>query len=115
MVGLVIVVAGLSLIFGAKALSSKLLKIALGLVLVLSFLPGLITRVQHGSPSAPGPDVPPVAARILAGAAALAAFGFAAWKLRAWRARAREAARHRHGAPRERDRPRPPLRRGTRR
>jgi hypothetical protein len=110
MIALLVALAGFAVIFGANGLAERLTRIVVGLVLIVTFLPGVLARAERalrdlprsGLPELPRP--PGLAVAFLVVAAA----GFAAWKLRAFRARRHEALLRRHGTPRDRSLPPPP-------
>lgn len=106
MIAILIVLAGYCLIFGARGLAEKMLRVAAGLVLILTFLSGLLSRcdVRLGSAPRPSWSVPSWAIAI----PILVVLGYVAWKTRAWRSRRREALAKRDGAPRDRSLPPPP-------
>jgi len=106
MIAIIVVLVGYAIIFGAKGVVERLVKVAVGLVLMVTFLPGIVTRAGaalHGVTLGDLPGLPH--AELLLPALGLAALGLAAWKLRAFLARRREALARRHGAPRDRERP----------
>jgi hypothetical protein len=110
MIALIIVVIGYCLMFGAKGLGERLVRGALGLILVLSFLPGVLARCGRALPSLPAmPEGPGGLLGTLFVAGVIALIGFVAWRTRAARARAREERRRLHGSPRERALPQAPV------
>ena len=109
MLVILLMVAGLALIFGAKDLAGQIVKGVLGAILVLtaipcfvesctSALPGVSTS---GSSSARG-------GMFLLLVITLVVIGFLAWRRRADRAKARDLWARRHGAPRARALPAAP-------
>lgn len=97
MIALLLAVAGLLYVAGARAESARLLRLALGLGFALSFLTCLLGQCASGEAA--------IGREHLAGSlavAALALIGLLAWRLREARARAREARRRSNGQPRER-------------
>jgi len=104
-VALVVVLAGFAMIFGAGDFAKKALRTVAGLIIVLSFLPGLVEQlgthtVRSTSHRHTGSTTPYLLAVVVG---VLALIGFVAWQTRAVRARRREEERRLHGAPRERD------------
>jgi len=107
---LFIVAAGYLLIFGAGTLAERALKIAAGLALILSVLPGLIAAVSGNAPSLGcqgSGDVPAVASSVGL-VVLLAGVGLALWRARGLLAKRREATARRWGSPRDRSAPPPP-------
>lgn len=110
MIALLIVIAGYCLIFGARGAFDKLLRSAVGLILILTFLPGLLIRCEHevSRLEVPRPDFEfDIAAWILA-VLGLGLIGGLAWKLRPVLAKRRESRLRRDGHPRGRALPPPP-------
>jgi hypothetical protein len=110
MLALILLAAGLALVFGAKDLAGRLAKGALGVVLVLLAIPCVIQSCVC-SLRGKGADGLASALGDLSGLAfmvALAILGFGAWRRRTERARASELWAKRNGTPRSRALPTPP-------
>jgi len=105
MIAVLIVIAGFALIFGAGDFTRKAMRTVAGLIIVLSFLPGLIERLARDAalPSAHRHAGDTTMYVVISSVCLLALVGFVAWRTRAARARRREEERRLHGAPRERD------------
>ena len=103
---LFIVAGGYFLMFGAGNLAERALKIAAGLALILSVLPGLIASVGAWVGGG-GLDAPAWLADLLV-VLALAGVGLFAWRARDLFSRRREARARAWGSPRERATPPPP-------
>jgi len=106
-INILLIVAGLCVIFGARGLAEKVLRTVAGLVLVVTLLPGVLLGL-----SGPTPFVLPAGRTVTMIVAAivlcLVAIGAVAWRTRAYFARRRQEARGRSAAPRERALPAPP-------
>jgi len=107
---ILLVLAGIALIFGAKDSAGKIVKGVLGIVLALAALPCLLKScsclVAERENEIPASLAHGLLAIILL--AALAIIGLIAWRRRADRARSREIWAKRNGAPRARALPAPP-------
>lgn len=109
MLVILIMVAGVALMFGAKDFASQIAKGVLGAVLALAVIPCLAescTRAMPGA-SAAGSALASGGLFLLV-AVVLAAIGFLAWRRRADRTKARELWARRNGASRVRALPPPP-------
>lgn len=110
MVAALIVFVGIAIMVGKSDVAMKLAHALVGLVLVLSFAPGLIASVSGELPSlgcqglgdVSGAASGAVLVVLLAGA------GLALWRARGLFAKRREAAARRWGSPRDRSAPPPP-------
>ena len=108
MIALLGVLAGLCIIFGAKGFAERILSDVAGLILVVTFLTGLLARCSGlHLDFAPALQVG-VALLAVVTMFFLAAIGFLAWRTRAYSARRREEVRKRSSAPRERALPAAP-------
>ena len=111
MTAILVVLVGVAIMVGKDDFAMKLAKALVGLVLVLSFAPGVIASLdagasQHGCPSAGAlSDVAGIAVL----AVALAGIGLALWKARGLFAKRRDDAARRSSSPRDRVAPPPPL------
>jgi len=107
---ILLMLAGVALIFGAKDSAGKIVKVVLGIVLALAALPCLLKScsclITEGESEIPGSLAHGLLAIVLL--AALAIIGLIAWRRRAERARAHEIWAKRNGAPRARALPAPP-------
>lgn len=110
MTALLIVLVGIAIIVGKDDVAMKLAKALVGLVLVLSFAPGLIARVDLGSLSSGchGTGALSEAASVAAIAVLLSGIGLALWKARGLFAKRRDETARRWGSPRDRAAPPPP-------
>jgi hypothetical protein len=107
---LLLVLAGIALIVGAKDFAGKVMKGLLVAVLALAMLPCLLDAccchgIERGGRSPGGSTTGPWSVLILV---VLAVAGLIAWRRRSDSARAREALARRHGSPRVRALPPPP-------
>jgi hypothetical protein len=111
MTALLIVLVGIAIIVGKDDVAMKLAKALVGLVLVLSFAPGLIMSVDSRLPSAGcrGTGALSEAASVVAIAVLLSGVGLALWKARGLLAKRKEDAARRWASPRDRAAPPPPL------
>jgi len=110
MLAILLVLAGLALVFGAKDLAGRLAKGALSVVLVLLAIPCVIQSCVC-SLRGKGADGLASAVGNLSGLGimvALAILGFGAWRRKTERARASELWAKRNGTPRARSLPSPP-------
>lgn len=110
MTALLIVVVGIAIMAGKDDVAMKLAKALVGLVLVLSFAPGLIASVDTASLNS-GCRGARKLSDVASGAAVLvllAGVGLALWKARGLLAKRREEAARRWGSPRDRAAPPPP-------
>jgi len=110
MVTLFVVAAGYCLIFGAKDAAWRLVRAAAGLVLVLSFLPGMIAQCSGaadettiGNPNLDLAWLEPIWVILV-----LSLTGYVLWKLKPSHERRRQLRAQRDGRPRERAVPPPP-------
>lgn len=110
MTALLIVLVGIAIIVGKDDVAMKLAKVLVGLVLVLSFAPGLIASAGSGSWSSGchGTGALSEAASVAAIAVLLSGVGLALWKTRGLFAKRRDEAARRWGSPRDRAAPPPP-------
>lgn len=110
MTAVLIVLVGIAIIVGKDDVAMKLAKALVGLVLVLSFAPGLIARADLGALSSGchGTGALSEAASVAAIAVALSGIGLALWKARGFLAKRREEAARRWSSPRDRAAPPPP-------
>jgi hypothetical protein len=103
-IALLVVLVGFALILGKNDLAEKGLKVLVGLVLVLSFLPGLLARFDtkgaRWRPTTPDLSAPWLRQALLV--VLLAGVGLFAWRARALFARRRDERRQRSSSPRER-------------
>lgn len=110
MVTLLIVFVGIAIMVGKGDLAMKLAHALVGLVLVLSFAPGLIASLNSELPSFGCQGLGEVSG--LASSAILvvllAGAGLALWRARGLLAKRREATARRWGSPRDRSAPPPP-------
>ncbi len=105
---LLLVLAGIGFIVGAKDFAGKLLKGVLGVVLVLATLPCLLKEcccLVERNGSTTGDTTRGVWIILLF--VVLAVAGYIAWVRRSDSARARESIARRHGSPRPRALPQP--------
>ena len=121
MVVLIMVIAGYAIIFGSRGAFDKILHVVVGLVLMLTFLPGLLIWLQHELSTLPDVNVNvrisrPILDIDLGGIietiikfAALALIGVLAWRLRPWLARRKAERIRRNSGPRTRALPPPPV------
>lgn len=110
MAAVLIVAVGIAIMVGKDDLAKKLSHALVGLVLALSFAPGVIASVDAALPSL-GCQGAEAAAGLASGAVLfvlLAGVGIALWKARGFFAKRREAASRRWGSPRDRSAPPPP-------
>ncbi len=110
MVTLLVVLVGFSIILGKDDLAKRLVQVMVGLVLVLSFLPGLLAR-NEGDPTAFGCaalDATTDTALTIVLVVFLAGVGATLWRMRALIAKHREGEAKRWSAPRDRVAPPPP-------
>ena len=110
MVTVVIVAIGIAIMVGKTDFATKLAHALVGLVLVLSFAPGLIASVNADLPSF-GCEGPGDVSGVASSAALfvlLAGVGLALWRARGVVAKRREASARRWGSPRDRSVPPPP-------
>lgn len=107
---LVLIAIGFALILGQRDFAKALVKPFVGLILVLSFLPGFLDRmlasVSTASDESAGSGWTWLAVLCFA---LFAVLGFVLWRRREASARARELARRRDGHPRRRALPPPPF------
>ena len=110
MFALLVMVAGIAFMFGAKDFATRVLKGILGAVLVISVVPCVARSCASCVPGLDGTSLAPAASAfsMLIVVAVLAVVGFIAWRRRADRAKAREMWARRNGAPRTRALPAPP-------
>lgn len=111
MVALVVALIGFALVLGKNDLAERGLKVLAGLVLILSFLPGLAARADFSASGCRSQVAPGDGARWLIDAlafVALAGIGLAAWRMRSLFAKRRENAARAWGSPRDRAQPPPP-------
>jgi len=109
MLAILLVVAGLALMFGAKNLAGQIVKGVLGAILVLATVPCLVEScacVLSGA-STSGPHWASGGLFFLL-VITLVVVGFFDWRRRVDRAKARELWARRNGAPRARALPAPP-------
>jgi len=106
MIAVIIVLAGFAVIFGTKNVFDRLIRLAVGLAILLPFIPGMVSRVWwvlYGIRPAAGTGSTFEWAFVLVLACiCVTIIGFLAWKSRSWRARGIEAERRKHGRPRDR-------------
>lgn len=110
MVALVVVLIGFALVLGKNDLAERGLKILAGLVLVVTFLPGLSARADFSASGCRSQIAPGDGARWLIDAlafAVLAGIGLAAWRMRSLFAKRRESTARAWGSPRDRALPPP--------
>jgi hypothetical protein len=110
MLAVLLMLAGVAFMVGAKDFAGKIAKGVLGIVLILTAIPCLVQSCAcflPGTGAAKSPS-PPTVSRFLLMMVALVAVGLVAWRRRAERARARELWVRRNGAPRNRALPAPP-------
>jgi hypothetical protein len=110
MFALLVMVAGIAFMFGAKDFATRVLRGVLGAVLVVAVVPCV---ARSCASCLPGLDRTSQASAssglsMLILATVLAVIGFVAWRRRADRAKAREMWARRNGAPRTRALPAPP-------
>jgi hypothetical protein len=109
-IALLVVLVGFALILGKNDLAEKGLKVLVGLVLVLSFLPGLLARLDTKGArwhlTAPDLSTPWLGQALLV--VLLAGVGLFAWRARALLARRRDERQRRSSTPRERALPQAP-------
>lgn len=108
MLAILLMLAGLALIIGAKDLAGEIVKKVVGAVLVLAAIPCFVESCTSALPKVPASG----SSSALGGIFFLLVFtlvviGFLAWRRRADRAKARELWARRHGAPRARALPAP--------
>ena len=110
MLALLVMVAGLALVAGAKDFAGRVLKGVLGAVLVIAVAPCLARSCASCVPGLGKTSLASASSAfsLLILAAVLAVIGFVAWRRRAERAKAREMWARRNGAPRARALPTPP-------
>jgi hypothetical protein len=103
-----LVVAGVALVFGAKDIAGQVVKGVLGAALVLAAIPCLVESCTCALPGASASG-PPLASGglLLLFLIGLAVIGLLAWRRRADRAKARDLWARRHGASRARALPAP--------
>ncbi len=102
-VTLVIVLVGLALVVGKREWGKRLAVVAVGLVLVLSFLPMLLGQIDAAfgrSGSGVGGTVGDIGAMVVV--LLLAGVGLALWRARSLLANRRTAEARRWGSPRDR-------------
>lgn len=110
MTALLIVFVGIAVIAGKDDVAMKLAKALVGLVLVLSFAPGIVAFVGAATPSS-GCRGARTLSDIASGTAVLvllAGVGLMFWKARGLLAKRRDEAARRWGSPRDRAAPPPP-------
>ena len=110
MVTLLIVVIGIAIMLGKDDFAKKLTHALVGLVLVLSFAPGLIASVNSELPSLGCQELGAVSGYASSAVLVvlLAGVGLALWRARGLFAKRKEAAARRWGSPRDRSAPPPP-------
>jgi len=110
MITLLIVFVGIAIMLGKDDLAKKLANALVGLVLVLSFAPGLIASTSSELPSLGCQGL--AEASSFASSAVLvvvlAGMGLALWRARGFLAKRREATARRWGSPRDRSALPPP-------
>ena len=112
MIAIIIVLAGFAVIFGTKNGFDRMIRLAVGLAIMLPFIPGIVSHVAFALYGRRVQDTPglPSTHQIVAALVciSLTSIGFIVWKSRGWRARGIEAERRKHGRPRDRALPPPP-------
>lgn len=112
MVTLLVVAAGFMIVIGKKDIAERLVHVLVGLVIVLSFTPGLIERTDR-DPASLGCrqlDAGSDFALNLVLIVTLAGVGATLWRLRSTLAKRREEEARKWSAPRERATPQAPPR-----
>jgi hypothetical protein len=110
MLAVLLLLAGLALVFSAKDLAARLTKGVVGLVLVLTAIPLLLQSCVCSLRGEAAGGLASVLGDLsgLAILVALTIIGFVAWRRRAERARTSELWAKRNGTPRVRSLPSPP-------
>jgi len=105
---ILLMVAGVAFMFGAKDLAGQIVKGVLGAILVLAAIPCFIESCARALPGASTSGTPSASDGLsLLLVITLVVVGFFAWRRRTDRAKARELWARRHGAPRARALPAP--------